>query len=80
MTKWRVYRIERPDDISKAISLFSTRIGTKPKRARISSKASNDLLKALQGLGLEIEIATNQLAYDLWLTDESAMPEQMALF
>jgi hypothetical protein len=77
---WRVYRVERGEDVEKALILFEMRMGKRPKRARVSAKAAAGVVEALKAAGLEVEAVEGQIASDVWLTDGAVVTEQLALF
>jgi hypothetical protein len=79
-TLWRVYRVERGEDVGKALMLFEMRMGKRPKRARVSAKAAAEVVQALREVGLEVEVVEGQIASDVWLTDGAVATEQLALF
>jgi hypothetical protein len=79
-TLWRVYRVERGEDVGKALALFEVRMGKRPKRARVSARAAAGVVEALKAAGLEVEVMEGQIASDVWLTDGAVVTEQLALF
>lgn len=81
--KWRVYRIEDKSDLEAAIQLYQMRFGERPRRARVSEKAPEDLLFLVREAGLEIEVLRPILPRDVWLTheEEQTVPQaQLSLF
>lgn len=79
-TLWRVYRVERGEDVEKALMLFEARLKVRPKRARVSAKAAAEVVQVLREVGLEVEVVEGQIASDVWLTDGAVVTEQLALF
>lgn len=79
-TVWRVYRVERGEDIVKALGLFEARLKVRPTRARVSAKSAPEVVQALKAAGLEVEVAEGQIPWDVWLTDGRRAEEQMSLF
>lgn len=76
---WRVYRVERAEEVSKALALFRVRFGENPRRARVSPKADGEVIKALQAEGIEVEATATVLPWDVWLTAEVLRPQQLSL-
>lgn len=76
---WRVYRVERAEEVSKALALFRVRFGENPRRARVSPKADGEIIKALQTEGIEVEATAVVLPWDVWLTAEVLQPQQLSL-
>ncbi len=79
-TVWRVYRVERGEDVAKALGLFEARLKVRPTRARVSTKSAPEVVQALKAVGLEIEVVEKQVPWDVWLTDGRRAEEQMSLF
>jgi hypothetical protein len=68
-TLWRLYHIEDKGDLEKALQLYQSRTGQRPRRARVSQK-SPDLMSSLQEIhGLNVEPFPIP-AGDVWLTHE----------
>jgi len=82
--KWRVYRIEDRSDLEAAMQLYQMKFGERPRRARVSEKAPEDLLFLVREIpGLEIEVLRPILPRDVWLTheEEQTVPQaQLSLF
>ncbi len=80
--RWRAYRIEDKGDLESAIRLYEMRFGARPRRARVSEKAPEDLLFLVREVpGLEIEVLRPILPREVWLTHEEDRREaQMSLF
>ncbi len=76
---WRVYRVERAEEVSKALALFRARFGENPRRARVSPKADGEVIEALRREGLEVEATAAVLPWDVWLTAEALHPQQLSL-
>jgi len=76
----RVYRIESEDDLKRALLHYQTATELKPVLVRISERASGDLLKWVERLGIEVVRAKDVLPWDIWLTDGVVVTEQMRLF
>lgn len=75
-SEWRVYRIEDKDDLMSALQLYELRKGAKPRYARVSEKAPEDLLFMLRELLPEVEIETAKIMMrDVWLTHERKSEE-----
>lgn len=77
---WRVYRIESEEDLKRALAQYHTVTGMNPVRVRLSERASGDLLKWVERLGIEVVRAKDVLPWDVWLTDGAVVTEQLALF
>jgi hypothetical protein len=76
--KWRVYRIEDRSDLEAAMQLYQMKFGERPRRARVSEKAPEDLLFLVREAGLEIEVLRPILPRDVWLTHQRE--PQLSLF
>lgn len=78
-TEWRVYRIQDKSDLMSALQLYELRRGAKPRYARVSEKAPEDLLFMLRELLPEVEIETAKImARDVWLTHERRVDDEPA--
>ena len=80
--QWRVYFIEGKTDWQAALERYELATGAKPRRARVSEKAPEELLSLVREVpGLEMEAGKGLLARDVWLTHEEEQKEpQMSLF
>ena len=80
--KWRVYRIEDKSDLEAAMQLYQMKFSERPRRARVSEKAPEELLHLVREVpSLEMEAGKGLLARDVWLTHEEERKEpQMSLF
>lgn len=79
---WRVYWIADKAEWQAAVQRYEVATGEKPRRARVSEKAPEDLLFLVREVpGLEVEVGKGLLARDVWLTHEEEQREaQMSLF
>lgn len=79
--KWRAYYIEDKTNWQSALQRYELATGVKPRRARVSEKAPEDLLFLVRDAGLKIDVLRPILPRDVWLTHEEEQTKpQLSLF
>ena len=65
---WFMWRMDPASTLEKALERAEARLGRRPNRAMVNRKIAPETLRQIQALIPQVDLATNMLAGEIWLT------------